>query len=201
MIEVPNIFNVYDRFVDTAYAVDFTNHPIPSHTGFELRNSEPTEVVSVDGEQKPIPYFKLSVVPQRHVTFWGINFERNPAVMGGVKQCESMFTPVTGDRPFVLLLEMKYCLPKNADENSLDAFVQLKRTLTYLEQKEIINRNQHRIYLNISIPWSSAEPFESFRETQSDIIKVLENDKIAILGYNSLLIHTETHIKVPLCDV
>ena len=58
MIDVPNIFNVYDRFVDTAYAVDFTNHPIPSHTGFELRNSEPTEVVSVHGEQKPIPYFK-----------------------------------------------------------------------------------------------------------------------------------------------
>ena len=121
--------------------------------------------------------------------------------MGGVRQCESMFTPVTGDRPFVLLLEMKYCLPKNADENSLDAFLQLKRTLTYLEQKEIINRNQHRIYLNISIPWSSAEPFESFRDTQNDIIEALENDKIAILGYNSLLIHTETHIKVPLCDL
>ena len=197
MIDVPNIFNVYDRFVDLAYAVDFTNHPIPPHTGFELRETEPTEIVTIGDEQKPIPYFKLSTVSQRHVEFWGVNFERNPAVVGGVKQCEGMFTPVNGDRPFVLLLEMKYCLPKNKDENSLDAFLQLKKTLIHLESKGIVNRKQHRIYLNISIPWSNEEPFESFRNTQNDVIKALESDNISIMGYNSLLIHTETHIKVP----
>lgn len=201
MIDVPNIFNVYERFVDLCYAVDFTNHPILSHTGFELRDTEPIELVTVDGEKKAIPYFKLSTVPQRHVEFWGVNFERNSAVMGGVKQCEGMFTPVSGDRPFVLLLEMKYCLPKNKDENSLDAFLQLKKTLTYLESKGIVNRKQHRIYLNISIPWSNEEPFESFRDTQNDVISALESDNISIMGYNSLLIHTETHIKVPKRDV
>ncbi len=201
MIDVPNIFNVYDRFVDLAYAVDFTNHSIPSHTGFELRGTEPIEEVTIEEEQKPIPYFKLSAVSQRHVEFWGVNFERNPAVMGGVKQCEGMFTPVNGDRPFVLLLEMKYCLPKNKDVNSLDAFLQLKKTLIYLESKGIVNRKQHRIYLNISIPWSNEEPFESFRNTQNDVIKALESDNISIMGYNSLLIHTETHIKVPKRDV
>lgn len=201
MIDIPHIFNVYERFTNYVYAVDFTNHPLPEHTGFELRHIKPTEIVVVNKEPKHIPYFSLYSVPQRHVEFWGVNFERNPAVMGGVKQCEGMFTPINGERPFVLLLEMKYCLPKNTEENSLDAFLQLKKTLLFLEKQGIIDRKQHKIYLNISIPWSNNEPFESFRETQNDVIEALENDKISIMGYNSLLIHTETHIKAPKLSV
>lgn len=201
MIDVPSIFPKYNKFKDVAFAVDFTNHPIMHHTGFELRHEKPADIVKIGDEQIPIAYFKLSTAPKRSVEFWGVNFEQNPSVMGGVKQCEGMFTPVKGDKPFVLLLEMKYCLPRNKDENSLDAFLQLKHTLRYLEDKKIVNRKEHRIYLNVSIPWSDQEPFDSFKYTQDDIIKTLENDNITILGYNSLLIHTETHIDVPKCKV
>lgn len=197
MINVPGIFSNYCQYANVAYAVDFTNHPIVDHSGFEIRAAQPNEVVIFRGEKRQIPYFSLEAVPQRNIDFWGVNFERNDAVMGGLRQCECMFTPIRGDKPFVLLLEMKYCFPENAGANASDAFSQLKQTLIELEKKGIVNRHEHRIYLNVSIPWSNAEPFENFRETQDEIIRALEEDKIMVMGYNSLLIHTETHIKIP----
>jgi hypothetical protein len=45
------------------------------------------------------------------------------------------------------------------------------------------------------MPWSDAEPFTSFRETLNDVAEALANDKVMLLGYNKLLIHTESVIK------
>lgn len=79
MIDVPNIFNVYDRFVDLCYAVDFTNHPTLSHTGFELRDTEPIELVTVDGEKKP---FRILNYLQYHNDMW--NF--GALILSGIRQ-------------------------------------------------------------------------------------------------------------------
>jgi hypothetical protein len=45
------------------------------------------------------------------------------------------------------------------------------------------------------MPWSDAEPITSFRETLNDVAEALANDKEMLLGYNKLLIHTESVIK------
>lgn len=200
MIDVPTIFDAYESFTNEAYAVDYSNHPIAGHSNFEIHHIEPNDLVFFEGVEKEIPSFKLCT-HKRDISFWGVNFEKNKAYFGKSRQCECMFTPLTGGKPFVLLLEMKYCLPKNAYVNELEAFAQLKDTLKILEDNGTIDHKKHKVYLNISLPWSNDEPFNSFRSTQDDALSVLENDGIQVLGHNSLLIFTESHIKPPRIEV
>ena len=202
MIDVPAIFSRYQLFEDEAYVVDYTNHPTVEHTALELLSEAPIVMVKHDDKSVPIPYFTLLKYHKAHsCKFYGVNFEENTAIFQGHKQCECMFTPMTGHKPWVLLLEMKYCKLGNEPQNADEAFQQLIATLQYLESTDRINRREQRIYLNISMPWSDNEPFASFRDTLNDIAEALERDKVMILGYNKLLIHTESCIKAARIEV
>lgn len=202
MIDVPSTFNKYQQFVNEAYVVDYTNHPTDEHTALELLPEAPSVMVEHEGRQVPMPYFALvKHNTSRDCAFYGVNFEENHALFEGHKQCECLFTPETGHKPWVLLLEMKYCKPGNEPQNMNEALQQLVATLTYLESIDKINRHEQRIYLNISMPWSDAEPFTSFRETLNDVAEALANDKVMLLGYNKLLIHTESVIKAARVEV
>ena len=202
MIDVPAKFSRYQLFSDAAYVVDYTNHPTGEHTALELLPEAPTVMVEHDGKQELMPYFALlKHHASRECTFYGVNFEENRSIFQGHKQCECLFTPVTGHKPWVLLLEMKYCKPGNEPQNADEAFRQLEATLQYLESTERVNRREQKIYLNISMPWSDDEPFTSFRDTLNDIAEALVRDKVMILGYNKLLIHTESCIKAARVEV
>lgn len=202
MIDVPAKFPRYQLFSDAAYVVDYTNHPTGEHTALELLPEAPTVMVEHDCKQEPMPYFALvKHHASRECRFYGVNFEENRSLFQGHKQCECMFTPETGHKPWVLLLEMKYGKPGNEPQNTDEAFQQLVATLLYLESTGRINRHEQKIYLNISMPWSNAEPFTSFRETLNDIAEALMRDKVMLLGYNRLLIHTESVIKAARVEV
>ena len=202
MIDVPAKFSRYQVFEDEAYVVDYTNHPTGEHMALELLSEAPSVMVMHDDKSVPMPYFALTKHQASHGSrFYGINFEENSSIFQGHKQCECMFTPVTGHKPWVLLLEMKYCKPGNEPQNADEAFRQLVATLQYLESTERVNRREQKIYLNISMPWSDDEPFTSFRDTLNDIAEALVKDKVMLFGYNRLLIHTESVIKAARVEV
>ena len=49
MIDVPATFNKYQPFVNEAYVVDYTNHPIDEHTALELLPEAPSVMVEHEG--------------------------------------------------------------------------------------------------------------------------------------------------------
>ena len=96
------------------------------------------------------------------------------------------------------MVELKYCLEKNVESNSGAAFAQLNNTLDFLKEKGVLDSDNYRIYLNISIPdHSNKEPFLSFISTQDDVLDKLKNERVQVLGYNQVLILNEGFIKVP----
>ncbi len=72
---------------------------------------------------------------------------------GSESQCECMaFAHTeTASHPWVLLLELKYCIRKNAKSNIIKAKKQVFRTLKYLTETNVISPKQ-RCYLVVSLP-------------------------------------------------
>lgn len=99
---------------------------------------------------------------------------------------------------WVCLIEMKYCLEKNIEDNAQKAYKQLFETMTYLKEKGVLNEKDYRFYLNYSVPdYSNREPFSAFRFTPEELL-CYKKQGMSILGYNNLLILNEGYIKVPL---
>lgn len=181
-----SFFHSIKEYSADAFVADYTNQT-NSKQGVCILETAPDDIY----------YFHLQ--NPRHIVYWGVNFEENPSLFKGINQCECMFVSKQAKKKgWICLVELKYCKEKNIEINSESAFFQLKETLKYLIEKEVIDPKRHRIYLNVSIPeFSAREPFLSFMQTQDEIIEQLQENKIQILGYNRVLIMNEAFIKIP----
>lgn len=183
MIPVETIFPNWQLYQGDVYVADYTNL---------TQNMRKLEISDV--EPMGIDYFVLkNRIP---IPVYGVNFEENPAFVAGSKMCECLFTPQRANsKPWVMLLEMKYCELKNLNHNAEDAFVQLKSSLAYLETKGVIDAEQHRVYLVVSLPMHTEhEPFMNFRITQEDSLRAFEEKGVHVLGVNSVLIATPNYL-------
>ena len=191
MMKIDEAFHAVKVFDDDVYVADYTNQT-QSKVGVCILETEPSD----------ISYFHL--VDKKRIEYWCVNFEENTNFFEqGVNQCECMFASKNARKKgWVCLVELKYCLEKNVEINSENAFSQLKNTMAYLIDKDVIELKRHRVYLNISIPdHSHKEPFLSFMSTQDDVLNALEEKRIQVLGYNEVLILNEGYLKVPRYDI
>lgn len=194
-----------------SYVVDYT-HDSGGERGVEI-----TPEVPIDG----MPF--LHLCNPRRIEYWSVNFEQHDGffwftdendIRKKVQNCECMFVASRARRKgWMLLAELKYPeSPDAVERNSQSAYLQLLNTLSWLADKDVANANNHRIYLNVSIPeYSIQEPFTSFLFSQDDLLegspdmfcpagsKLLQDLKgkgfeIHVLGFNSVLIYTDAHI-------
>ncbi|MEY8687653.1 hypothetical protein AB9N12_16485 [Bacteroides sp. AN502(2024)] len=180
------LFANYQELKEDAYLMDYTQ---------ATKSQQKVCIACTPPED--IAYFHLS--NPRKVAYWAVNFEENAAVLKGSDQCECMFAASRAtSKGWVCLVELKYCLEKNIERNSAHAFRQLHDTLEKLVEKEILDYHSHRIYLNISIPeHSNKAPFMAFLNSQDELLSILEEHKVKVLGYNKALILNEGFIKIP----
>jgi len=185
MSRLSECFPNVEQFCTDVFVADYTQVTNNARK-LEFFSAAPTD----------IQCFHLKNKKTAPILVYAISFEKNPSIFKGNKNCECLLTSEANDKkPWVLLLEMKYCLEKNIDENSEDAYIQLKRTYTLLEAKGIIDTNYMNVYLNISIPdHSQKEPFLSFANTQSDSLTAYKEQGIQILGRNTILIATPNYL-------
>ena len=138
----------------------------------------------------------------RGIECWGVNFEKNRGVFRTeetgeqASQCECMVASKNAQKKgWVCLMELKYCLEKNIESNSENAFNQLTACFDYLKNKGIINLKIHRVYFNISIPdHSSKQPFNRFSFSQDRIIDLKKTKSIQFLGLNEIRVLNESYL-------
>jgi hypothetical protein len=142
---------------------------------FEIKN--PTAI-----ETSVVVFNKLSFVDQ----------DGNP-----LSQCECIAFPnVTFDKkPWILFLELKYCLFKNAIKKLNDAKNQLFDTLGYFRATGIIENGQ-LCYLVASLPKQNNTPFENFIMTPKEVARLKKEDNIIFRGANQITIKSESQILV-----
>lgn len=140
---------------------------------------------------------------KNNVQFYGVNLEDSPSLFKGHKNCECVFEAISSNtKSWVCLVELKYCLENNVETNAAIAFEQLYKTLDFLVEKRIIDLNQQKVYLNISIPEHSEKaPFTSFVNSQDRILSQYEDNRVILLGENHLLIMTPVHIHIPEVEI
>lgn len=166
------------------YVADYTNQT-NSARKLEILSTPPTDIA----------YFYLH--NRQFIQIYAVNFEKYPAYVNGNPMCECLFTPVSANnKPWVLLMEMKYCEYGNVDSNAMDAFLKLKHAYAYLNGvKNLIDPVKHRIYLAISIPdHSNLEPFNSFRTTQTEALDYYNNLGITVFARNNVLVATPNYL-------
>ena len=136
----------------------------------------------------------------RSIECWCVNFERNRSVFKisetseYASQCECMIASKNAQKKgWVCLIELKYCLEKNVENNSENAFNQLVACFVFLKSKGIIDLKKHRVYFNISIPdHSSKQPFNSFSFSQDRILDLNKTKSVHFLGYNEIKVLNES---------
>jgi len=109
-------------------------------------------------------------------------------------QCECISFPASATiiKPWVLFLELKYCLFKNATKKLNEAKKQVFATMNYYKLKEIIEHGQ-LCYLIVSLPQQNNSPFENFIMTPAENARLRKEEKIIFKGVNEISIN-EDHI-------
>ncbi len=139
MINVKEIFNNAQMYNTDTYVADYTEMT-SSKKGVEILVYDPTEIDTFHLEN---PH-KLS--------YWGVNFEEHKGYFTkGRQDCECMFIS-DHSKPWLLLLEMKYCMEKNIPTNAIKALAQLNDTFQLLKEKGFVDEKVAHIFFNIGVP-------------------------------------------------
>lgn len=180
------LLNGVDEFCTDVYVADYSH----------VDNDDRRIIITAE---KPSDLECFHLENRNKVRFYGANLEESPGLFKGHKNCECMFEAISRNpKSWVCLVELKYCLEKNVQDNAQKAYVQLCDTLDFLIKRKIIDVERQRIYLNISIPeHSTKEPFTSFLFSQDEVLSYYERGRVIPLGVNHLLIMTPVHIHVP----
>lgn len=176
----------YSEMTSDAFVADYTNQT-NSHRKVEILSTKP-QYICIFHLKNP-----------NEISYWAVNLEENASLLKGSEQCECMFAANKAKRKgWVCLVELKYCMEKNIENNATHAYNQLRGTFDKLIELEILDIKTHRIYLNISVPeHSHKEPFTAFLTTQDEMLDKNKTDKINLLGYNEALILNEGFIRIP----
>ncbi len=182
--------NGVKEYASDVYVADYTHV-----------KADDRRVIITTEKPSDLEYFYLE--NKRKLRFLGANLEDSPGFFKGYKNCECMFEAISANpTSWVCLVELKYCLEDNVSDNAQKAFQQLHETLDLLVEREVVNLESQKIYLNISIPeHSNKEPFTSFLFSQDDVISKYERGRVISLGVNHLLVLTPVHIQVPIVKV
>ena len=136
------------------------------------------------------------------VDYFTVNFEHAPAFFTGedgkkLRNCECMFSSCYAKKKkWALLLEMKYSKEKNIQENAIDALDELEKTRDRLMEKGVLNHDEYRLYFDISFPeHTSREPFQSFLFGPKELLDYKENQKVNLMGYNSVLVANGAYLR------
>lgn len=178
-------FKGSSRFSEDCYVADFTDMT-DSERGVEMSETP------FDG----IDSFLLKHNKNCNLEYIGINFEHFPHFIKGIQNCECMFHAVSDvNRPWTLLLEMKYCEYDNIESHAFKAYSQMKETLDKLVSLDLIEPDKRRLYFVYSVPEHEArEPFGAFTLSQNETLKSYEQSGISLLGNNSMLIATPSYL-------
>lgn len=186
-------------FSKTVYVADYTNY-----NQEQTDNPAPYKGVAITTIPSTIiPYFTL--YNRNNVNFEAINIECNPGLLkrsdGSLaSQCECIFYAIRNDhgKPWLMLLELKYCMPKNIINNVQDAIRQLKKTYKFLsEEKGVIISGEVKPYFVISTPdCESISPFDSNYLDQDELLSIKEEfDGAQVYHTNKVEILTARHLR------
>ena len=158
-------------------------------------------------EQKPDFITSFELRNNNHVVFEAVNIEENPGLLKRgdgtlASQCECFFTAIRNDggKPWMLFLEMKYCMPKNIRNNVRDALAQLKKTYSFLcDEKAYFAHKSVKPYFVIATPdGEDLAPFDDYYLDQDEMLTIREDfDGAQVLHSNVVEVLTTVHLRVP----
>lgn len=175
-------------FESDCYVADYTN-----------ATSSQKGVVISENPFDDIAYFHLHEVREGQIRYLAVNLEQYPAFIDGIDNCECIFSALSEYRkPWLLLLETKYCKPDNIEGHTYKAFTQMFETFGKLVNEGLVENSGRNVYFTFSVPeHTDLRPFGSFTLSQNETLKAIKERGIHLLGENSLLIATASHLLIP----
>lgn len=172
---------------------------VENECGSATKKHAKTGVVISTEPFTDIQYFTLKKTNSNNTPYLAINNEKYSDFISLKDNCECMFHSLSDrNRPWSLYLETKYCKEYNIDDYSLTAFKQMKSMMETLKNKGLMDYEKRRNYFAYSVPeHHMRSPFESWEMTQSETIRDLKEKGVFLLGCNSMLIATATHLLEP----
>lgn len=187
-------------YSNTVYVVDYTHF-----NSVYVNHSTPNGVVIGENKYGLLPSFELR--NNNHIVLEAVNIENNPGLLKRddgklTSQCECFFTAIRhdGGKPWMMFLEMKYCMPKNLRNNVGEALTQLKNTYRFLcDEKQYIARKSVKPYFVIATPEAeSLAPFDDFYLDQDDMLSIKEEYDGAIVFHSNVVeVLTAAHLRRP----
>ncbi len=167
------------------YVADYTEKS-SSERGVEI-SEEPFEDIS---------YFHLKKANNSHIRYIGVNFEEHTAFIRGIQNCECMFVScMEVSKPWLMMLEMKYCEEDNIEGYVYKAYSQMYDTLAKVEREGVLASGDYRKYFVYSVPeHADRAPFGEFTRTQNDTLRAYEEEGIQMIGNNRMLIATSQYL-------
>lgn len=185
-------FNHAEVYHGDAFLMDYSDQT-NSARGVEIYPTKPVDIAAMHIHNPTL------------LSYWIVNLERHvdffrKADGSIVSNCEALLASQGVTCPWMLLVELKYGLEKNAKKNTKLAKDQLLDTLDFLVTKNVVTHKSHHFYLNSAAPaYDTLEPFLNFKQTQTERLEILRRNgcKIHMLGYNNLLILSDQYIGIP----
>ena len=171
-----------------SYVADY-NEATGSRVGVKIKELEPFD---------DIECFRLQ--RGRHeVPYYAINLEEHAAFIKHMPSCECFFVSAGRcEKPWLLLLELKYCKAKNLPLHASKAVHQMTSVLRKLDDEGLVNPRRFRIYFNYSSPGNNVrQPFTHFMHTPADALDLLDRYDAYFLGFNHLIIAGPQYIRAP----
>jgi len=155
-------------------------------------------VVIAEQPFSDISFFTLSG-NRAPVKYVGVNLEEHPSFIRGISNCECFFaSAMPCRRPWLLMLELKYCKPRNLGSHSSKAISQMASVLRKFIAEQVIDPDRYRIYFNYSSPVNRRrQPFTNFVHTQSEALSLLDEAHAYLFGFNELVIVSGEFIRAP----
>lgn len=189
MTSLEDYFTRSKRFTGDCYVADFTN--ISGNLKGVVISEQPFE---------DIASFHLKKHSPSNIEYVGVNFEEHPAFISGIENCECMFMAVSPvKKPWILMLELKYCDEDNIENYAYKAYSQMRSTLGKIDKLNIIDSSKFNRYFVYSVPGHDAGicPFGAFTRTQNETLRSFEDSGIHLLGNNQMLIATPSYLFEP----
>ncbi len=186
-----------DCFTSSVYICDYA-HYSEEHTEYKTYGV----VASETKDNNVLPFYLSN---PKSIPFDFVSFDRNKALIkrpdgSFAKHCECFCeASCKGDeKRWMLLLELKYCAPKNIKANINEGIKQVFATYEMLksEEKAVIKDRIHRTYFVISLPENSpSDSFSGFIALPDDLVEIKERHNITVFYTNSVEIVNSMHIR------
>ncbi len=175
-------------FDGDCYVADFTD-ATESRRGVEI-STNPFD---------DFPQFHLKKAGSGNISYLAVNFEKYPTFIQGIENCECAFSAISDcRRPWLLMLETKYCTADNIEGYTYKAYSQMYSTFSKLTSLNLVKPDERNIYFVYSVPGHSDKaPFGAFTISQNATLEKMESEGIHLLGNNTMLIATPEYLFSP----